>query len=169
MPRHFRSLSSLPSRRLMVERKVLKGLSFTGLIFLLKFFFKQFSNNQVIITVIIIIIIIIIIQRLIAAVINSSFSFYWDIYYDWNVGQTNAKRYWFLRDQLVFRDPRLYYISIFLDLILRLSWSLRLSSHLHIDEAWGKFTLESLEIIRRAIWVFFRMENQHLRMAKVTI
>jgi len=104
---------------------------------------------------------------LISAAINSCYSFYWDVAYDWDLGSSSA-RFPLLRDHLVFRNPLLYYAAILLDLMLRLSWSLRLSSLLHIEAAaWGTLFLETLEIFRRMVWIFFRLENQHLKLSKI--
>ncbi|KIJ49453.1 hypothetical protein M422DRAFT_225193 [Sphaerobolus stellatus SS14] len=65
-----------------------------------------------------------------------------------------------LRRVLLFNDHMVYYVAIALDLVLRLTWSLRLSSHLYTlaDIEGGVFLLEALEIIRRWVWVFFRVE-----------
>ena len=73
-----------------------------------------------------------------------------------------------LRPILLFNDPLLYYVAIGLNLILRLTWSLRLSSHLHTlaDIEGGVFLLEALEIIRRWVWVFFRIEWETVKKTK---
>jgi len=65
-----------------------------------------------------------------------------------------------LRPTLLFHDPIVYYIAISLNLVLRLTWSLKLSSHLHsvAELESGVFLLEALELIRRWVWVFFRVE-----------
>lgn len=65
-----------------------------------------------------------------------------------------------LRPILLFNDPIVYYIAISLNLVLRLTWSLKLSSHLHsmADLESGVFLMEALELIRRWVWVFFRIE-----------
>lgn len=65
-----------------------------------------------------------------------------------------------LRPTLLFHDPLVYYIAISLNLVLRLTWSLKLSSHLHsvAELESGVFLLEALELIRRWVWVFFRVE-----------
>ncbi|CDS02163.1 hypothetical protein [Sporisorium scitamineum] len=51
------------------------------------------------------------------------------------------------------------------DLLLRFFWSLKLSSHLHHLVEWqgGMFSMELLEIIRRWVWVFFRVEWEVVR------
>lgn len=65
-----------------------------------------------------------------------------------------------LRPHLLFNDSFVYYIAIGLNLVLRLVWSLKLSSHLHTltDLEGGIFLMEALEIMRRWVWVFFRIE-----------
>ena len=101
--------------------------------------------------------------RLVSAAINSLGSFYWDVVSDWDLGWVSS-RYPLLRDQLIFRSPIPYYVTVMLDLTLRLSWSLRLSSRLYIRAAWGTFFLESLEIPRRMMWIFLRLEHKHLKL-----
>ncbi|KAJ1030688.1 hypothetical protein NDA18_001927 [Ustilago nuda] len=58
-----------------------------------------------------------------------------------------------------------YQIAIILDLLLRFFWSLKLSSHLHHIIEWqgGVFSMELLEMIRRCVWVFFRVEWEVVR------
>lgn len=65
-----------------------------------------------------------------------------------------------LRDTLLFRDSLVYYLVIFINFILRFTWSLKLSSHLHgvAELESGVFLMEALELIRRWLWVFFRVE-----------
>lgn len=56
--------------------------------------------------------------------------------------------------------PAVYHLAILLDLILRFTWSLKLSSHLAqlVELESGVFVLEVLEIARRCGWVFLRVE-----------
>ena len=65
-----------------------------------------------------------------------------------------------LRDPLLFRDSIVYYIAVLLNFVLRFTWSLKLSSHLHTvaELESGVFLMEALELIRRWMWVFFRVE-----------
>lgn len=58
-----------------------------------------------------------------------------------------------------------YQLAIVLDLLLRFFWSLKLSSHLHHIVEWqgGVFFMEFLEILRRWVWVFFRVEWEVVR------
>ena len=59
----------------------------------------------------------------------------------------------------------MYQLAILLDLLLRFLWSLKLSSHLHHLVEWqgGMFTMELLEIVRRSVWVLFRVEWEVVR------
>nr|ODN89463.1 hypothetical protein L203_02173 [Cryptococcus depauperatus CBS 7841] len=65
-----------------------------------------------------------------------------------------------LRSTLLLPDPTVYHIFTLIDLVLRFTWSLKLSSHLHtISEIEsGVFLMEILELLRRWMWVFIRCE-----------
>ncbi|ATY61039.1 ER retention (ERC1) [Cordyceps militaris] len=115
-----------------------------------------------------------------AVTINSLYSFYWDVTKDWDLTLFEpAKRHealrrapapsaavpWGLRERLVFRLPNLYYAVIVLDLLLRFTWSLKLSPHLDRLSSWesGIFVIEFLEVFRRWVWIFFRTETEWIR------
>ena len=69
------------------------------------------------------------------------------------------RKLWGLRDILLF--PRAAYpAAIFFNLILRFTWSFKLSPHLHrnTDGALLIFYFELAELLRRWVWVFFRVE-----------
>ncbi|GAA5890043.1 hypothetical protein JCM8208_002681 [Rhodotorula glutinis] len=73
--------------------------------------------------------------------------------------------YPFLRPILLLPDPLVYYTAICIDLLLRLTWSLKLSSHLHSAQEVesGVFAVEALEVVRRWMWVFLRIEWEAVR------
>nr|POE48405.1 protein erd1 like 1 [Quercus suber] len=58
-----------------------------------------------------------------------------------------------------------YYAMILTDLVLRFAWALKLSPHLeHFYDIEGViFLLELLEVGRRFLWVFFRVETEWIR------
>jgi hypothetical protein len=58
-----------------------------------------------------------------------------------------------------------YPLVIFLNLILRMTWSIKLSSHLHSRSDGGEliFWLEVAELVRRWMWVFVRVEWEVVR------
>jgi len=66
-----------------------------------------------------------------------------------------------LRSRLLYPLP-IYPIALFINLILRLTWSIKLSSHLHARaQSEGSlfiFWVEVAEIVRRWVWVFIRVE-----------
>lgn len=71
----------------------------------------------------------------------------------------------FLRPILLLPDPVIYYLAVGVDLVLRFTWSLKLSSHLHsIHEVEsGVFLMEALEVVRRWMWVYLRIEWEAVR------
>ncbi|KAJ7045683.1 EXS family-domain-containing protein [Mycena alexandri] len=64
-----------------------------------------------------------------------------------------------LRAILLFPLP-VYPLLVFLNLVLRLTWSIKLSSHLHskTEGSVAIFWLEMAEVLRRWMWVFLRVE-----------
>ncbi|XP_047312082.1 phosphate transporter PHO1 homolog 3-like [Impatiens glandulifera] len=103
----------------------------------------------------------------IAAVISSAlataFGMYWDIVMDWGLLQRNSKNRW-LRDKLLIPHKSVYYFAIVLNTLLRFAWMQTVLnfqvSFMHRQAMISLVAL--LEIIRRGIWNFFRLENEHL-------
>ncbi|KAL1982116.1 hypothetical protein VTN96DRAFT_1712 [Rasamsonia emersonii] len=102
--------------------------------------------------------------------INSAYSFYWDVAKDWDLTlfspSSNRRDYPFgLRRHRAFYNNGLYYGAIIIDLILRFTWVCRLSQRLekinHVES--GIFLLMFLEVARRWMWVFFRVETEWVR------
>ncbi|KAK9719436.1 protein-ER retention protein [Basidiobolus ranarum] len=101
---------------------------------------------------------------LLAVIFNSLYSFYWDVVMDWDLCVTfstsKKSRMIELRDVLMYREP-VYYISIFIDFFLRTTWSLKLSENMKSEDLIaGGFILEAAEILRRWLWVYFRVEKE---------
>ncbi|XP_073050120.1 LOW QUALITY PROTEIN: phosphate transporter PHO1 homolog 3-like [Primulina eburnea] len=90
-------------------------------------------------------------------------STYWDIVFDWGLFQRNSKNR-FLRDKLLVPHKSVYYVAVVLNVLLRLAWMQTVlnfkifSLHTQMMIAF----VAILEIIRRGIWNFFRLENEHL-------
>lgn len=74
-----------------------------------------------------------------------------------------------LRPTLLLPDPIVYHIFSLVDLVLRLTWSLKLSSHLHTiaEIETGVFLMEGLELLRRWMWIFVRIEWEGVKMGEV--
>jgi hypothetical protein len=127
---------------------------------------------------------------LVAVFINSFYSFYWDVAKDWDLGlfsylapsssvapsssrprsHSSASFHsapTILRHKLMFQSRGLYYFAIFVDFLLRFAWSLKLSPHLDhfADFESGIFILELLEVARRWMWIFLRVETEWVRQA----
>ncbi|KAH7874637.1 EXS family-domain-containing protein [Lentinula edodes] len=72
-----------------------------------------------------------------------------------------------LRPTLLYPLP-VYPLLVFLNLILRLTWSIKLSSHLHSksEGSVAIFLIEVAEIVRRWMWVFVRVEWEVIKKAR---
>ena len=106
---------------------------------------------------------------MIAQFISSCYAYTWDIKMDWGLMDKNAgSEHPFLREEVVYStDDKIYYFAIIEDFILRFVWSisvsLKYSGYLIGDFGeWLKTILAMLEVFRRFVWNFFRLENEHL-------
>jgi len=108
------------------------------------------------------------IAYIIFACISTLYAYWWDIKMDWgfldhtSTGHKNK----YLRDELLYAGGKkfVYFIIIGLDLILRCVWTINISltdwDFVHKQII---VTITAvLEVIRRAIWNFIRLENEHL-------
>ncbi|KAK6159919.1 hypothetical protein DH2020_003300 [Rehmannia glutinosa] len=97
------------------------------------------------------------------SVIATILSTYWDIVIDWGLFQRNSKNRW-LRDKLLIPHKTVYFIAMVLNVLLRLAWMQTVMGitifSLHRQTV--VTIVASLEIIRRGLWNFFRLENEHL-------
>ncbi|GAV73291.1 SPX domain-containing protein/EXS domain-containing protein [Cephalotus follicularis] len=94
------------------------------------------------------------------------YQLYWDFVKDWGLLQMNSKNPW-LRNELMLRRKFIYYLSMGLNLILRLAWlqTVLHSNFNHVDYRVTELFLAALEVIRRGQWNFYRLENEHLNNA----
>eukprot|EP00051_Salpingoeca_urceolata_P019045 m.272962 g.272962 ORF g.272962 m.272962 type:complete len:757 (-) comp19335_c0_seq7:294-2564(-) len=99
---------------------------------------------------------------IIAAVVNMTYSFSWDVLRDWGLFRRGAKHR-FLRNKIEY-DPRWYYFAIVADFLFRCSWTLSLSIGFFDTtflSDWLVLVLAVVEIFRRCMWNVFRLENEH--------
>lgn len=85
---------------------------------------------------------------------------------DWNLMTvtTDQQPTFHFRRQLYFSQPIWYMLAVLIDFLLRITWSLKLSSHIYIRTLDGNiFFIQLLEVIRRWIWVIFRMESEWVK------
>lgn len=95
------------------------------------------------------------------AVINAVYTSFWDIYYDWSLGDPRAKHP-FLRKELGYKKIWWYYTAMVIDPILRFAWVLYIVDPLQLQHsAKTSFFAALAEIFRRGIWSVFRVENEH--------
>jgi len=93
---------------------------------------------------------------------SSLYSFFWDVYMDWGLGR---REYGFLGPRLMFPKRSYYYMVICVDLVLRFMWVLTLVP----PQSGASFELPAylsaismtVELFRRTIWGFFRLEHEH--------
>lgn len=98
--------------------------------------------------------------------ITSLFTFSWDIYMDWGLlrfGKHGGGAYGhpFLRPELVYSWEWSYYVAIVLDFLGRFSWIVRVALP-NANVLTLSFILALVEVLRRWMWNFFRLENEHL-------
>nr|CAB3470482.1 unnamed protein product [Digitaria exilis] len=98
--------------------------------------------------------------------IATIYQLYWDFVKDWGLLQFNSKNTW-LRNDLILKQKYIYFLSMGLNLVLRLAW---LQTVIHpnigsLDSRVTLFFLAALEVIRRGHWNFYRLENEHLNNA----
>ncbi|KAL0813272.1 hypothetical protein Bca101_069715 [Brassica carinata] len=101
---------------------------------------------------------------IIFSVVAAIFGTYWDFVHDWGLLKRGSENRW-LRDNLLIPQKEVYFIAMVLNVLLRFAW---IQTVLDFNLPFRHSTqtmvavVASLEIIRRGIWNFFRLENEHL-------
>lgn len=93
---------------------------------------------------------------------SSLYSFFWDVYMDWGLGRP---KHGFLGSRLMFPKKSYYYYVMLADLFLRFMWVTTLippqsGAAFEIPNYLTLVTM-AMELLRRTIWGFFRMEHEH--------
>ncbi|XP_062515065.1 solute carrier family 53 member 1-like isoform X2 [Corticium candelabrum] len=98
---------------------------------------------------------------IIAYIVNFCYTLWWDMYMDWGVLD---RKYSFLREELIYPHPLIYYVAIVEDSLFRLFWTFQVSllesEVLEVEVL--KTVFGFFEMLRRFVWNFFRLENEHL-------
>jgi len=83
---------------------------------------------------------------------------------DWGLFDKNALDNTFLREEMVYSSPSYYYFAILEDFFLRFAWviNLLLTEMGAVPGDVMTSILSPLEVFRRFVWNFFRLENEHL-------
>uniref|UniRef100_A0A3Q3E3U4 Xenotropic and polytropic retrovirus receptor 1 n=1 Tax=Labrus bergylta TaxID=56723 RepID=A0A3Q3E3U4_9LABR len=98
--------------------------------------------------------------------VSSCYTLVWDLKMDWGLFDRNAGENTFLREEIVYPHKAYYYSAIVEDVLLRFSWTLTVSlstvTGLHGISDILATVLAPMEVFRRFVWNFFRLENEHL-------
>ena len=99
----------------------------------------------------------------VVALITTIYSYYVDLKNDWALLDLN---HGYLRKTLLYRNKKIYYSVLFLNLILRFVWTINISPdilrRLNVKPYILVMIISSLEIVRRTIWMIFRVEREHI-------
>ncbi|XP_033105651.1 xenotropic and polytropic retrovirus receptor 1 homolog [Anneissia japonica] len=102
----------------------------------------------------------------VSAVFSSCYTLSWDIKMDWGLLSLKNKENKLLREEIVY-PPKTYYLAMFEDFILRFAWTLTVTMSIkysmfnpYIDIIITMLAI--LEVFRRFVWNFYRLENEHL-------
>lgn len=99
-----------------------------------------------------------------SSIVSSMYAYAWDIKMDWGFFEKTTGENKFLRDEIVYSSRSYYYFAIVEDFVLRFVWALSLALT-ELDYIQGDVMttiLAPLEVFRRFVWNFFRLENEHL-------
>ncbi|XP_076635926.1 solute carrier family 53 member 1 [Colletes latitarsis] len=96
--------------------------------------------------------------------VNSVYSLTWDLKMDWGLLDSNAGENKFLREEVVYSAAGFYYFAIIEDFVLRFAWiaSFVLVECGYVSSDLMTSVVAPLEVFRRFVWNFFRLENEHL-------
>ncbi|KAF6171810.1 hypothetical protein GIB67_007331 [Kingdonia uniflora] len=101
----------------------------------------------------------------VSSAISGVYSTYWDLVVDWGLFEKKSKNRW-LRNKLLIPYKSTYYGAVVVNVVLRFAWlqsvlGVRELPHVHRNALTA--IVASLEILRRGIWNFFRLECLHLK------
>ncbi|XP_022106276.1 xenotropic and polytropic retrovirus receptor 1 homolog [Acanthaster planci] len=94
--------------------------------------------------------------------VSSCYTLTWDLKMDWGLLEKSVENK-LLRKEIVYWD-KYYYFAMMEDFILRFIWTVSISLAL-LDVVHAELLrsiLAPLEVFRRFVWNFFRLENEHL-------
>ncbi|SMN19629.1 similar to Saccharomyces cerevisiae YDR414C ERD1 Predicted membrane protein required for the retention of lumenal endoplasmic reticulum proteins [Maudiozyma saulgeensis] len=92
-------------------------------------------------------------------VLNSSYTFYWDVRRDWTIPSIFSLR----KNKLTFK-PNVYYFAILFDFIVRYwwIWVVIYTQNESQNHIFFKYELYYFEVIRRANWIIFKLESEYV-------
>lgn len=87
--------------------------------------------------------------------LNASYTFYWDVFVDWKLESVLR-----LREKRLGFPTLVYYVGIFVDFVIKYWWLWTL--HSERSSLFFPSEMQYLEILRRAVWVLFKLEAEHM-------
>ncbi|GAM28042.1 hypothetical protein SAMD00019534_112180 [Acytostelium subglobosum LB1] len=107
---------------------------------------------------------------LISGLVNSSYSYWWDLFMDWSILVKPKTSTWnpfkyTLRKKRMYNPTFVYYIAIGTNFIFRMTWSLTksLAQLTFILPSYKLVVIIAiLEVLRRGQWNVYRLENEHI-------
>lgn len=97
---------------------------------------------------------------ILAAIVQSSYCFFWDVQMDWGLFVRDARSAtgWRLREPLLITQRKwVHYLLCVFNLLLRFIWALAIFAAVP-GRGLGMFFFETVEIVRRTFWAIFRIE-----------
>jgi hypothetical protein len=103
---------------------------------------------------------------IVATFIGATYKVIWDLKMDWGFFDKNAGENKFLRDQIVYPSKFYYYAAILENVAFRYIWVINVFMQFRTRSAEYAdvigFIFGLIEIFRRFVWNYFRLENEHL-------
>jgi len=93
---------------------------------------------------------------------NSTYSLIWDYTMDWGLCRPGSK-FFLLRSDLLLQAHWKYYALLIFDFVLRFAWILETILTDSLNPTLSNIFFAVLEIIRRSVWAFFRVELEALQ------
>lgn len=96
--------------------------------------------------------------------VSTFYTIFWDLKMDWGFFSKEDGGNKYLREELVYSNTWVYYLAIVQDVVLRFLWTVGLviKKMTGVPPEAVNCVLQVLEVFRRFVWNFFRLENEHL-------
>jgi len=95
------------------------------------------------------------------AAINAVYCSVWDVFMDFSLLQADAKEF-LLRDIVAMKPVWLYYVILVVDPLLRFNWVFyAIFTYNTQHSTMVSFGVALVEVVRRAMWLLLRVENEH--------
>jgi len=96
--------------------------------------------------------------------VSTFYTIFWDLKMDWGFFSKEDGGNKYLREELVYPNTWVYYWAMVQDVVLRFLWTLGLvlKKSFWVPGEAVDCVLQVLEVFRRFVWNFFRLENEHL-------